>query len=397
MTVTSYSTLLRTLTLAMASLWLCCSCIDEYDADLPVSDQQYLVVEGSICGESTCTFYLSKSLSLAPTAEEILGRYINDATVRICGSNHSSLLAKRVGFGAYQANVGPLNQNSSYRLEIEWEGRTYTSEAQYPLATPDIKDLHFEQPREDELVDILITPDTRLIDGDQYFRWDYQENWEIHTPYQTDWDYNVATDEFFKLDQRLNVGWCQDLNHQSIIGNNVDFVDKEIKNLRLYNCSNMDNRFNFLYCTTVTQRAISREEYEYETLRQRQSDDMGGLFTPQPSELPSNISCSDSRYKTIGYVGVTLRTVQKRLYIESKQVGYRLGRIPQIPTGDDLAELGTPPEIYQKGFRVLSYDPMTHATTWIERWGVDCTAWGAKLTPPDFWREGYVPSSSENQ
>lgn len=40
------------------------SCIDEYEADMASTDLDYLVVAGTICGNSTCTFTLSRSLSL---------------------------------------------------------------------------------------------------------------------------------------------------------------------------------------------------------------------------------------------------------------------------------------------------------------------------------------------
>lgn len=371
----------------LASLWLCCSCIDEFEANLPDNDLQYLVVEGSICGQSDCEFFLSRSLSLNPSAEELLNRNISDAHLSVCGSDNSHIRADQTEKGLYKVTLGTLNSELEYWLEIEWEGRTYQSSPTQPLSTPAISDLHFEQPRADKQVDILVTPAKNAPGELKYYQWDYQENWEIHTPYSTEWDYFPENDSIGFAERPLNIGWCKDLYHPAVIGNNVDFVDNEIRNLRLLSLNNMDDRFNWKYCITITQRAITREQFEYEQLAQRQSDDMGGLFTPQPSELPSNIRCIDGKSKAIGYIGVTLNAVQQRLFITCSDVGYRLMRIPHVLTDEEVQDQGPDANsLYGKGFRVLQYEPMTGKAQWIERWGIDATAWGASFQKPDFWQ-----------
>lgn len=377
----------RLIALLLSCLWLCSSCIDEFEADLPASDQQYLVVEGSICGQSDCEFLLSRSLSLNPQTEELLNRKISDAQLSVCGSDNSRIPATQPEAGLYLVTLGTLNSNLEYWIEIEWEGRTYQSTPTTPLNTPDITDLHFEQPREDKQVDILITP-AKTNPGDmRYYMWDYQEHWEIHTPYESEWEYFPTQDSIGMAKTRLNIGWCQNLNHPAVIGNNVDFVNNEIRNMRILSLDNMDDRFNWKYCISIKQRAISREQFEYEQLAQRQSDDMGGLFTPQPSELPSNIKCNDGKSKAIGYIGVTLNAVHQRLYITRSDVGYRLSRIAKILTDEEAQEQG--PDailLYNKGFRILNYEEMTGKAQWIERWGIDASTWGASFQKPDFWQ-----------
>jgi len=384
----STNTLHRYVVVLLAGLWLCTSCIDEFNADLPESDQVYLVVEGSICGQSECEFHLSRSLPLSPTSEDIIGRYITDAKFYVCGSDNSRAAATHVGSGLYKVNLGVLDITQKYWVEIEWEGRAYQSDATQPLTTPDIVDLHFEQPREDQQVDILITPSYAGEGEIRYFQWDYFEHWEIHTPYSTNWEYLPDSDKIVSAPKRLNIGWMQDIYNSPIIGNNIDYVGNEIRNLRLLSLGNKDDRFNWKYCVTIIQRAISVDQYEYMELAQRQSDEMGGLFTPQPSELPTNVHCTDGKSKALGYVGVTLNAVKKRLYIRSTEVGYKLGRIAKVLTDEEVQEMGPDDlTLYGKGFRILNYEPMAGQKTWIERWGVDATAWGASLEKPDWWQD----------
>ena len=50
---------------------------------------------------------------------------------------------------------------------------------------------------------------------------------------------------------------------------------------------------------------------------------MGGLFVPQPSELPSNIRCESSNKQAIGYVGVSLNVAEYRIFISTDDIQYR--------------------------------------------------------------------------
>ena len=74
----------------------------------------------------------------------------------------------------------------------------------------------------------------------------------------------------------------------------------------------------YLHSVTVHQRAITKAEYEYELARRQASSEMGGLFTPQPSSLPTNIRCLTSRKHVIGYVGCSLNTSDYRFFLDAK-------------------------------------------------------------------------------
>lgn len=375
------------LALLLSSLLLCCSCIDEFEADLPSTETAYLVVEGSICGESECVFLLSRSLSLSPSPEEIVGYYIADAKVTVCATDGSKFQAAHSGKGQYTVELGKLDHGQQYWLEIEWEGHTFASEPGSPIETKEIVDISYAQPRPDEMVDILITPAAPTDNGVQYFRWDYVEDWEIRTPYLSYWDFDIEQNKVIKAPFLTYRGWCHEARHSAIISSNTDFVNGEIRNLKLYDIENSDSRFNYLYRTTIKQRAISREEYEYELLSKRQTDEMGGLFTPQPSELPTNIHCTDGTRKAIGFVGVSYNEALVKLFIRGDEVGYKLGRIPRGPSEDDLAKM-TNSELYKQQYRIHEYDELAGQITWIDRWAVDCRVWGADIfAMPEGWPE----------
>ena len=99
-------------------------------------------------------------------------------------------------------------------------------------------------------------------------------------------------------------GWVHRLSKDILINSTANFNDNHLKDKILYSIDNEDVRLSHLYSTFVVQRRISKGEYEYYQCKERFTNDMGGLFTPQPSEMPTNLTCSDKNKRVIGYVGV---------------------------------------------------------------------------------------------
>lgn len=99
-----------------------------------------------------------------------------------------------------------------------------------------------------------------------------------------------------------------------MIGSTEKLKEHLIINNKLLDVPVNEDRFTVLYSIQVQQRALSKEGYEYYLNVQQQNEEMGGIFTPQPSESQGNISCiSQPGRRTIGYVGV-YKTSLKREY-----------------------------------------------------------------------------------
>ena len=84
------------------SLMLCimASCIDEYNANLGDSETKTLVVEGNIFSNEFCKFYLTHSIGINDNNVNLNAIYINDAKVRIVGTDGSSYNAEKIENGA---------------------------------------------------------------------------------------------------------------------------------------------------------------------------------------------------------------------------------------------------------------------------------------------------------
>lgn len=362
------------------------ACVDKFEADLPQEQTHLLVVEGDIYSQQECSFMLSHTVGLDANESAVSSCMITDASLSVRGDDGQAWSGTMSEPGKYVVSVGALSADAHYWVNIDWGGNSYASEPLSPLATPDIVSLAWEQPRSDRQVDILITPASTF--EAQYFRWSYEEHWEINTPMKTIYEYIPTNDDIEMTHPVLHQGWCHQSAHRTVIAGSADYSNHNISNLRIYQLSPLDDRFNTRYCTCVTQTAITREQYEYEKLSLQLSDEMGGLFTPQPAALPSNVKCQTADRPAIGFVGVSLNNVSKTLYIDNKEVGHQSQHLAQtLP--DSEARRYSWSELWQMGYRVYQYYPEFSSVTWVSRWCVDCTdsTWGASLQRPDFWQD----------
>lgn len=114
---------------------------------------------------------------------------------------------------------------------------------------------------------------------------------------------------------------------------------------------------------------------------------MGGIFTPQPSEVQGNLSCTTQpERRAIGYVGVYKNIVEKRIYIRPNDIE----RPPRYTdceelTDDDLNEMGYNTYLtrYLAGYRPVGTG--THIDNWTLQRCTECEYNGGNKNKPSFW------------
>lgn len=367
---------------------LCCSCVDEFDAKLSSSDTNILCIEGTIRNSANCTFFLSHSVPLDTEYVPLSSVQISDAEITVKGSDGQSWDGHLTEAGTYEVSVGQLSASEQYWIEVIWNGNTYASDPQAPLATPEIQELSWELSDDGNYVNFLVTPASSSSDG-QYYRWTFEETWEIHTPLKAAFEYVPAKDSIIRTVNFLNVGWAEDKTNIPTIGSNANYANGQIRNFMVYQLDKNADRFNYRYYTKVFQTAITQAEYEYETLSAQLSDEMGGLFTPQPSALPTNISCQTADVQVIGYIGVSLNSTSAGVYANRTDVNHVDQREIVIADDELVASIGWY-GLWVQGWRVYEYhEELEPPVSWTARWCVDCTdpSWGASLIRPDFWED----------
>ena len=361
----------------MCLLWLIVgSCVDKFNAHLPESSTRVLVVEGNIISDSTVVFSLSRSFSL--DVEGIPQDYNKiEAEVSVIGSDGSCFNGISLGDGKYQVTIGPLDRSVSYGLKIMYEGSIYTSESQYPLETETIDDVIYEQ--SEKYGDISIRFSMKSEDDGYYF-WSYEEDWEVRTVYNPKFRYDPTIDEVVEFDATPYArGWCHNESSKIIVGNTGANKDGQLKDKWLYSIKADNNRVFHYYSTLVKQRKISRSEYEYYQEKIKLNEEMGGLFIPQPSELPTNIACDNPDKKVVGYVGVSMNVAGYRIFISADDISYRF---PDGYCQEFRGLVNSYIDMYMMGY-AIAYKAGGYK--WALGSCTDVRYLGASLEKPSFW------------
>jgi hypothetical protein len=373
---------------------LTAGCVSEYNAKLPSNAAQILIVEGNIIENTNAMFYLSKSFPIDSVYNWNENLYAN---ITLIGDNgYQSSPAINTGNGAYMIPIGNLDENVSYGIQIEYDGDIYQSALAKPLYTPEIDSVSWVQPEKAGTVFFRVSThdDTNRA---KFFIWDYTENWEVRAEYYTTIFFNPVDNTFYNDYTAPNYFcWKSAASNQFLIGSTESLSENKIINKQFDTFESSDSRFSTLYCITVNQRAISKEAYEYYQNKITLNEGMGGLFTPQPSELAGNITCiTDPSKKVMGFVEVTKNTTLKRKFVSSYEISRPIiYSTCELITKDSIntlmSEYGlTYADIYRMYSPAGAQDPMAYPRLLPESWSysrcTDCVANGGSKNKPDFW------------
>ena len=375
-------------------------CITEYNAILPENDKKILFVDGSIIENTDVTFCISQSFTL--DIDEIHRipeeSFINNANLNIIGSNgYKSPPAINQGKGTYRISIGKLDDDVEYGILIEFNGDIYQSALSKPLYTPEIDSISWVQPDSAGIVSFYLSTHDDM-EGTKFFMWNYTEDWEIRSVYPTtvfyNPDYKAQMQDPFYLDNSEPYYYCWKKNESSLVGSTESLNENRIIDQLLYEHSSESDRFSMLYSITVTQRVISKGAYEYHQNQTKLNEEMGGLFTPQPSEIIGNITCiTNPSNKIMGYVETVKNIRQKRIFVYPEQlkrpvIHSSCGHLPQV----DLPMEEAYAHYYRLGFRPAMLDLVAYSNYGVvgpSQWALshctDCRANGGTKNKPDFW------------
>jgi hypothetical protein len=314
------------------------------------------------------------------------------AEVSVRGSDGSEYKTQAAG-GYYTCQLGALNPDVAYYLHIEADGEVYESEPQQPLRTEKIASVVGVQNTPESHIDVLVTPEAPFEAGKtNYYSWSYTETWEVHPDY--------ITYVYFDIEKRQKVdsigifperGWRNGIGSSNQVEVSTHYDGHHIQRLKLYDIDNSDERLYYKYSGLVQQRAISKDEYEYELALRQASSEMGGLFTPLPSALPSNIHCLTAHKSVIGFIGCTMNTARYRFFFDPRDFS-----INRIYNGDKRVwlkdcSIDDCVRIARQGMYLCEWEdnrmngggPLN--TAWATKYQLDVRQRGAYTEEPDFW------------
>lgn len=300
-------------------------CKIEYRPDVKSPVTGYLVVEGFINSDGPTTINLTRTLKIYDDSTTDKGEH--NAIVNIESSNNETFPLYETGDGVYTSSPLQLNSNEKYRLRIKTQdGKEYVSDFSAYRTTPDIDSLSWQ--RNNDGVRIYINTHNDEVQPGYYY-WKYEETWEFHSRYVNSlkWVYDshhvpigvTYTYPDQRIDTSIYKCW-KTVNSSNINVGSSEKLSRDLIYHQIMLIEPESEKLSVLYSINVRQYAVSKEAYSYLQKLKRNTEEIGSIFSAQPSELTGNIHCTtDPSEIAIGYVEVSQEKV-KRIYIKNSEL-----------------------------------------------------------------------------
>ena len=356
------------------------SCKEEYDFPLKSSDKSVLVMEGVINAAGPTTLTLSQSMKIDEATQF---KPVLNAQLTVEGKDNSSNTLTSSGAGKYSHPNLPLVIGNEYRLRIKANGKEYLSEWVAAKNTPAIDSISWERTPEG-LNFSVSTHDP--ANNSWYYKWDYDETWQINSYFFANFKYQGDSIVPIDPSESPYSCWKYDFSKNIIIGSSAQLQSDVISLLPTHQIEYGTEKVSVRYSVLMKQSAISKEAYEFLALMKKNTESLGSIFDPQPSELRGNISnIADPAEIVVGYVIVSSIS-EKRIFVTSSEAqwGYyqNCESIDVSNKKDSIAKYRkdyAPYDAEYAGPGIVSVYKMSRPFC------VDCTARAGSLSKPAYW------------
>lgn len=354
------------------------SCIDPYEPAVLAEDLNFLVVEGFLnSGKEPSIIKLSRTVRLNDNLDM---ESEQNATVTIESEKGAIYELQSAFDGSYVLQPQDLDAQDRYRLRIKSnsDGKEYLSEYTELKETPPIDSVNWKY-NEDGVRIFVNTHDPQ--NNSLYYRWEYEEAWEYNVPHRS----YVKFENGKIIDREVPTPvecWKENSSANIILGSSAK-LQKDIISQRLLTfIPKGERRLSSRYSILVKQYAMTKEAFSYYGQMEKNSEQRGSFFDPQPMELNGNIKCLNFPEETvIGFFSVG-SVQKKRIFIDKRDVVK-----PDWFFREDCSQIEVKPEEFST-YLSGSYDPvyidMTGNAIAAPTNCVDCSKYASPVKPP-FW------------
>lgn len=373
--------------IALAFISFAVSCITPFEPKGVADIDNMLVIEGDIIVNDTTIVTVSYSQSLNNTAAIT---YVNNAQVWVedqNGAKYFGSYALKNAHRVYKVNTLSLSPNLKYKLCVVLSsGKKYETELMSVVQTPPIDSIGYNVNIIDKSVTFYVNthdPQNNI----KYYKWRYNEDWEFHSVYASEVIYDRTTNKVTYMEsfnQNRYYCWNKSTSTGILVASTDNLTEAKIYQKKLVRFGNTDIRISYIYSMELIQTAITKDAYLYWDNIRKISDEIGGIFAPQPSEITGNIKCiSNASEKVIGYVSVS-SIAKKRIFAYGHKIGIYEG--PQFcelvfVNADNPMKFDV---LWDSGYDIVSMTEMPTESAWAPTKCVDCRYSGTKKKP-SFW------------
>ena len=363
-------------------LWLLAlllpACVDPYSPEILAAKRSFLVVDGFLNAQGVTTIRLTRTFAIAsqpkvPT-ETRATIYIEDAT----GARFPLTEGPT---GTYTSASLTLNPARTYRLRIATDnGLLYASDFVPVKVTQPLDALDWRPENTGLGIYLSTHDDTKAT---QYYRWEYEETWEITPPFNPSVEYYNSAIRPIRVPYPTRC-WGSERAPAIQLAKTTMLSQDVVTDFPLRRLDRTSDRLFTRYSILVQQHALTKDEYSYWEQLRKNTESLGTLFDPQPSQLTGNVHCLNNEAElAFGFVGAHSLT-ERRIFITHSQLPtgwpYVDGYKACVPP--DTAKDGITPLIRQ-GY-LLPINVVINGITVATPDCVDCRRRGS-ATRPAFW------------
>lgn len=365
------------------------ACIEPYPPPVIDGDINYLVIDGSVDGLSgTANVVLTHAVPLSSTAPpppEL------NANVTLEDNDGNTYPLMEIGDGVYTQSSLPIDASKQYRLLITTDNNSeYMSDFVTIKETPPIDSVTWAPTTQHDGIEIRVNTHD-VTKNTRYYQWSYEETYQYEAPYYA--YLRIEGEDVVPIpEEELTFNCWRTLESKNIlIGSSERLNEDIISNFPIINIEKGSQKISVKYSILVKQRALSREAYDYWLNLQKTTENLGGLFDPQPGRVTGNIhNVNYPDYPVLGYFDIGA-SKEQRLFINSTEIpsdlrGYKYMGACEV----DTVLLGDLPLFNSISSTIL--DPVQGMGPFIIGYRftsnscADCRDQHGTTTKPPFWQ-----------
>jgi hypothetical protein len=358
-------------------------CKDKYDIQLKDTDKSLLVVEGTLAaGQDSTIITLSRTLKVNDKAgfKPVLSAFLT-----VEEKNGRTFSLKEMGNGRYASSALGLSVGNDYRLRIKTaDNKEYLSDYIVAKQTPPIDSISWEK----NLDGLLVYANTHdASNNTKYYKWDYDETWEIRSHYMAQYQYVGGTTIIPSIIPYNYQCWKYGSSNTINIASTAQLTSDVVSEAPIQFIPNGSEKLSVRYSILVKQQSLTKEAYEYLKLMKKNTESIGSIFDPLPSELKGNIYCiSNPGEGVVGYLTASAFS-QKRFFITAQETNWRFteacDEILKVKNNPDSIRFAVPGYLPWGAEEMIPGVPTYYFMS--PAFCVDCTKRGGALNMPGYW------------
>jgi len=368
-----------------AVAFLVTQCVEPYAPPEIKGNSNFLVVDGFLnATDGTVNVKLSRSI---PLADPGVSPAETNASITLEDSEGDNQELAEQGQGTYALSGVTIDFTRKYRLNIVTaSNEQYVSEFVEVRITPPIDTLGWEPT--DQGVKVYISAHDNT-NSTRYYQWDYTETYEYNAVYFSPYTYKDGVVTARGAGEYFYTCWKDVPSPHILITSTRQLAEDIVNEFPVTLIPKGSQKLFQRYSILVKQRDITEEAYEFYEQLKNTTEELGGLFDPQPGQVTGNISSVDHPNEVVlGFFNAS--TVhEKRFFIKRSDLPTHLAI--QQTEGDcflqyiDVGAVGAFPaathdlvEGVYVNLTLVGYHYSLKACT-------DCRLQGGTIEQPDFW------------